>query len=105
MGCPSDMSPKSMSMSGELTARVGRCMSAKLVLELLTLGCLDARVIQKILGKGVWIDNTKYTSKKSISTERSQPPKGLFDFDISRCDVEYVIFELEAQGEMEGTAV
>ena len=45
MGCPSNMSPKSMSMSGELTTRVGRCMSAKLMLELLTLGYLDARVI------------------------------------------------------------
>ena len=43
MGCPRDM--KSMPMSGELTARMGRCMSAKLMLESLTLGCLDARVI------------------------------------------------------------
>lgn len=37
--------PKSMSMSGELTAMVGKCMSAKLMLVSLTLGCLDGRAI------------------------------------------------------------
>ena len=45
MGCPRDISLKSMPMLGELTRRMGRCMSAKVMLESLTLGCLDARVI------------------------------------------------------------
>ena len=63
-----------------------------------------ARQSKKILGNGVWIENTKFTSEKSLSTERSQPPEGLFDFGISRCNLEYAIFELEAQGEMKGTA-
>ena len=58
-----------------------------------------------MLGKGAWIESTKYTSEKSISTGMSQPPKGPFDLDISRRDLEYVTFELEAQGEMKGTAV
>ena len=58
-----------------------------------------------MLGKGAQIESTKYTSEKSISTGMSQPPEGLFDLDISMCDLEYATFELEAQGEMKGTAV